>query len=196
MLDLTQAQIIIREMIPDIHADKDLSGSQYIQNFWTQYMREYDSNRSVNGAVFEELIAITLIRKQIMPFYMQAQIAFIPNAIYDFVIYCQDIGPLILSAKVSIRERYKQADLEAVVLKNVHRKSESYLISLNQIEVNARKYRLDEVMAINDFTYAFSSEYDDLLQKISEKQIIAAPIIRTVISDNLITSDNFEARWS
>jgi hypothetical protein len=196
-MTVSQTEIIIRELIPNIHVDAHLTESAFAEKYWGKYQSEYPSNNSLNGTVFEELIAISLVRKGIMPFYMQANIAFIPNVDYDFVIYCEDIGPLVLSAKVSLRERYKQADLEAVVLKNIHRKSESYLISANQREVQARKTKLDEVMAISDIIYIFSSEYDDLLDYISQKKIIESPIVNTVEASKVkITSTYFMERWT
>ncbi|GAB5492955.1 MAG: hypothetical protein Phog2KO_31700 [Phototrophicaceae bacterium] len=183
---------IIHALIPDVLAEPDLLPSQFIHKYWEIYNEVYPTNRNINGSVFEELIAITLVRKGITPFYMQAQVAFIPNANYDIVIYSEEIGPIVLSAKTSIRERYKQADLEAMALKNVHRKSESYLISASESETKARKNRVDDVVALNDFIYVFSSEYDDLLEKISQKTIIEAPTIKIVEkSQKFITAQNY-----
>jgi hypothetical protein len=197
MSEQTTAQEIVTELIPDFHVFKYLPASEYIKHYWTKYKSNYlEDEYKIQEAVLNELIAITLIRRGIMPFYMQAKIAFIPNAIYDFVIYCEDIGPLALSAQLGMYEQYKQVDIGAVVLKNVHRKSESYIISLNDIQVNAKKRGLYDLMAINNFIYASSPEYDELLQKISEKHIIEAPTVQTVNSDNMITPDNFEARWT
>jgi len=193
----SQTEIIIRELIPNIHVDAQLPASAFIEKYWEKYQLEYPSINSLNGTVFEELIAISLVRKGITPFYLQANIAFIPNVDYDFVIYCEDIGPLVLSAKVSLRERYKQADLEAVVLKNIHRKSESYLISANEKEVRARKGKLDEVMAIDDIIYIFSADYDELLDQISQKMIIESPTVTTVESSKAkITSAYYSERWT
>ena len=144
---------IIHALIPDVLAEPDLLPSQFIRKYWQVYQVQYASNRNLNGSVFEELIAITLVRKGITPFYMQAQVAFIPNANYDLVVYSEEVGPIVLSAKTTIRERYKQADLEAMALKNVHRKSETYLISASESETLARKNRLDDVVALDDFIY-------------------------------------------
>lgn len=196
MQELTVAQEIIMEIIPDLHAFKHLSASDYIRHYWSKYKSKPDDyDYEIDDAVLNELIALTLIGQRIMPFYMQAKVAFIPNATYDFIIYCEDIGPITFSAKVYLSEMYKQADIKTVALKNVHRKSESYLISVNEFQVKARKQRLDEVMAINDFIYASSHEYDELLDKISEKQIIEAPRVETVSSSSMITAENFTKRW-
>ena len=57
-----------------------------------------------------------------------------PNINYDILLYSKVSGPICLSAKTSFRERYKQADLEAMALKNVHRISKSYLLTLSDEE--------------------------------------------------------------
>lgn len=183
---------IIHSLIPDILADPNLLPSQFIEKYWQIYKANYANNSNLNGSIFEELIAITLIRKDIMPFYMNAQVAFIPNANYDIVIYCEEIGPIVLSAKTSIRESYIQADLEVMLLQNVYRKSESYLINANQIETEVHKANLEDVVALNDFIYVFSNEYDELLEKISQRTIIEAPLIQIVEkSRKFITSENY-----
>lgn len=192
---MSKTSEIMREIVPDITVDAHLLPSQFIKKYWTIYEQHPEGSNSLNGNIFEELIAITLVRQGIMPFYMQATVAFIPNVNYDFVIYCEGIGPLVLSAKVSLRERYKQADLEALALKNVHRKSESYLISLNETEIRARKKTMDDMMALDDFIYALSDEYDVLLDTIRQKTIMTAPTIPVIESNIIMTADNFHKRW-
>ena len=51
---------------------------------------------------------------------------------------------MILSAKTSLRERYKQADLEGIALKYVHRKAKSYLLTLSTREANTLKEKIKD----------------------------------------------------
>lgn len=44
------------------------------------------------------------------------------------------MGPIAISAKTSLRERYKQADLESVSLKYVHRKARCFLVTMDKEE--------------------------------------------------------------
>ncbi|MGB7338811.1 MAG: hypothetical protein WBC91_07975 [Phototrophicaceae bacterium] len=186
---------IIQQLIPSLMIDNHLPQSEFVDKYYQLYLQAYPSNNSMNGRIFEELIAMTLVRTGILPFYMQAKVAFIPNVDYDFIIYCKGQGPIVLSAKTSLRERYKQADLEAVALKYVHRKSESYIISLNQTEVDVRKRNLDDVMAIDDFVYAGGNGYDRLLDYLSAKAAIISPIIPIVSSNVMIDVENYYHRW-
>jgi hypothetical protein len=108
--------------------------SAFIDESWQKLIKSKKSNNYTNGAIFEYLIALCLFSRKILPFYMQANITFVPNALYDIVLYTIQGNPITLSLKASLRERYKQADLEAWALKNVHRGALNYLITLNEKE--------------------------------------------------------------
>jgi hypothetical protein len=181
-----QASDIVKILIPNILDNIDLKPSQFIHKNWQEYKNKYSSNVSINGRVFELLIAATLVRSNILPFYMQAKLAFIPNVNYDFIIYSQQNGPICLSAKTSLRERWKQADLEAVAMRYIHRNALSYVISLNEREVKARKRDLNSVMAINDFILATSEDYDRLLENLATLQLNLAPVLPIVESRKII----------
>lgn len=78
-----------------------------------------------------------------MPFFLQAQVTFVPNVDFDIVLFKEmQRSPIGISLKTSLRERYKQADLEVVALKYVHRTAENYLISLQSSEVDSVKQKL------------------------------------------------------
>ena len=95
--------------------------SDFINQSWNKLLKSQKSSANMNGAILEYLIALCLYSKGIFPFYIQASFAFVPNAIYDIVLYTIDGRAITLSIKSSLRERYKQADLEGWALKNVHR---------------------------------------------------------------------------
>jgi hypothetical protein len=66
------------------------------------------------------------------PLFWQAEFKEIPNNFYDVVFFTQEHGPVVLSPKTSLRERYKQADLEALALRGLFPKSQFYLVSLDR----------------------------------------------------------------
>lgn len=194
-LQLT-ARKIVAHILPDINVDHDLKASEFIQKYWQKYQEEYPSNQSTNGKVFEEMIAIILIRAGIFPFYMQARVAFISYVNYDFIVYSEDIGPIALSVKTSLRERWKQADLEAVALKYIHRKSEVYVISLDPDEVRRRKVDASESLGIDGFILGTSNELDSLISSIKEHHLALAPTVEVVTSNTIITAENYSQRYS
>lgn len=134
---------IFDKVCPDFMNQPAGLASEYVLDIWRKYEALNINNANTNGAIFEYIIASLLIREQILPFYTQAKAAFVPNVIYDFLIYCQNM-PIAISAKTSLRERYKQADLEGIALKYVHRKAKSYLLTLSTREANTLKEKIKD----------------------------------------------------
>lgn len=188
-LDLHNVRQVVKSLVGNIHQEPTLLASEYLNKYWDKYLNQFESNQNINGKVFEELIAICLIRADVMPFYMQAKVAFIPNVNYDFIIYTNDIGPISLSAKTSLRERWKQADLEAIALKYIHRKSESFVLTMEANEVRRRRVDTSQLMGIDSFVLANTSELDDLIANIKKHDIGLSPKVEVVSSNTVITSD-------
>lgn len=144
-----------------------LSSSLYVQQCWQRYQANYPNpNNSLNGNIFEAIIASELFRQGIAPFYLQATVTFVPNVNYDIIIFdtARNI-PISLSLKTSVRERYKQADLEAVALKYVHRNAKNYLVMLDQAEANSLKRKLanGDLLGIDDIIQADTNDFDNLV---------------------------------
>lgn len=161
------------------------SNSKFIANFWTRYS---PITPSLNGAVFEGLLATLFYRLGIKPIYVQAKLAFVPNVDFDFVIYTKEYGPIILSAKTSLRERYKQADLEGMMVRQVHRRAKSYLITLNEKEaigVN-NKIASGQVLGIDKVILATSSDFDELVTELMGLTLIQPEKIEILTGSRLI----------
>lgn len=141
------------------------SSSQFISLLWDRYP---GGASSLNGKVFEGLLAITLYRAGIHPLYVEAVLSFVPNVEFDFVAYSRKYGPIILSAKTSLRERYKQADLEGMMVRQVHRKAKSFLITLDVPAarlVNA-KINNGQVLGLDDVIVATDNAFDILIKEL------------------------------
>lgn len=184
--------VITRELLDTYPIPPDLSPSEFIKIYWGYYQKNYKSNNSVNGTVFENLIIISLAREGIKNIYYQTQLSFVPSAKFDVFLYHEET-PMALSIKTSLRERWKQADLEAAALKQVHKEAESYVITLDRVAVNTRR-RLDRTYAgLNGFIIADNVEYDKFVYYLKTKQYVqsgAVPIIKT--ADNYYTADSLK----
>ena len=97
-------QEIIQSLLTQYPIDKSLTASKFIRFYWDKYKSGFDSNNVLNGAVFEELLVISLLRENIEPVYVQAELAFVPNVILDIVLYNRKT-PITISAKTTLRER-------------------------------------------------------------------------------------------
>jgi hypothetical protein len=137
--------------------------------------------------LFEYLIAYCLNSQGILPFYIQAKINLVNGAIYDIVLFNGKLSPIVLSIKTSLRERYKQAFLEARILKSVYNSSKSYLLTLNGSEYKTRKKEnqqenspvLDDVIAVN------TEEFDKFLEELKSVEFRKSTKQQIVIQGKL-----------
>lgn len=173
--------------------------SDYVAKYWKAYNDELknrninNSNtiKNLNGAIFELIIYTLFIREGLLPIYLQAKVAFIPNVEYDLIIYNKEVGPISISLKTSLRERKKQADLEAIALKYVHRKSECYLISMDEQEVSLAKREIKEgcLLGLNDVILANDSEFDNFIKDLKSRSFTEAGMIEIISSNQIVTSE-------
>ena len=153
---------------------------EFVRQVYDNYLQSYSSNPSVNGRVFEFIICETLARECIVPFYYQAKFTLVPNADFDLVCYHPKM-PVVLSAKVSLRERYKQADLEGFALSQVYRNARSYLLTLSDEQVGVReKIRSGDVAGLTDCIRADSPDYDGLLDELKTETFSSAEQITPI----------------
>src|SRR6185312_3539936 len=161
--------------------EKMNSPSEFIKQSWTKVLHS-ELTRNDNGAIFEYLVAVCLYSKKILPFYLQAKISFVPNATYDIVLYNSEGYPITLSIKTSLRERYKQADLEGLALKNVHRRAKNYLITLSAKEYPGVKKKIQEgdVAGLDNIILADSKEFDELIDGLSRMSFVKSEAIKVI----------------
>lgn len=182
----TRGLAIVKEIRNDIFIDETAKPSEIIKTIWRRYTDNYDEDNSVNGAVFEEAIGYVLTVKKCTPFYMQAKVAYVPNVSYDFILYDKEDGPVSISAKTTLRERWKQADLEAVALKYVHRNALSYILTLDTAAVATRKGKLKDCMALNDFILADDRQFDELIEMLQGRPLELAGTVEVIVSNKII----------
>ncbi len=175
-----KAGTIFEELVPDIMDLALGSPRNYIEHCWEFYQKKYKgSGVSTNGKYFELSIATLFKRENITPFYYQVQMTFIPNINYDFILYSKNDWPFSVSVKTSLRERYKQADLEAYALKNVHRKAKCSLITLDKEECDNLKNKIKngDVLGLDECIYALGSEFNDFINRLkSESYYCPKPV--------------------
>lgn len=145
-----------------------LSPSEYVNECWRKYQACPDKNNSINGTIFEYIIETALYNKGILPMFTQASMAFVPNANFDILLYTSENFPIGLSLKTSLRERYKQADLEAIALKYVHRRALNYLITFSDDEADGVKDKIKDgtLLGINKVVTADTTEFDELCEEL------------------------------
>ena len=167
---------IILKIQPTLDHFPYRSPSLYNDKIWKILDTEIRDNSS-RGSAFEFLIAFTLLRENISPFYYQVEFSNIAWAEFDILIYTEEIGPIVFSCKTSLRERWKQAELEAQLLRRDFPNSRSFLITMDPSESsvankikNGPKSGLEKVMRSNQ------PVFNRIIEEIKSYTVIKAPV--------------------
>lgn len=169
--DTSKTAIIFDCIFPNFLEVEADSPKDYVEKYWTGYREGGNFDNSLNGKLFELIILTLLYREGIVPFYTQAHVTFVPGIDFDVILYKEDqYGhiPYCLSLKTSLRERWKQADLEGEALKNVHRRAKCYLLCLNEhetIRIN-EKIAAGEANGIDEVIYCLSDRFNDFISEL------------------------------
>jgi hypothetical protein len=106
---------------------------------------------SMGGRWLEWAVLLALKENKLTPAYWQAKIEGVPSD-NDVMLWSEEHGPVVLSCKTSLRERYKQADLEAIALRARYQHAKAYLITLDSdkrhVARTRSKIRTAEVVAL------------------------------------------------
>ena len=167
------------------------SPSQLISDCWAEYEKQSGkkssgSSKNKNGQFLELLVQYILCKNDILPFYKQAKVAFVPNVNFDALLYTKEIGSIVLSIKTSLRERYKQADLEAIALKQVHRRSKTFLLTLSDeyLSIN-KKIEKGDVAGLEKAINCRNSDFDLFIEELKKYTFIEAGSVEIVIGNLL-----------
>lgn len=184
----TKAGSIFERLFPYFMDFEYEKPSEYITHFWNKYESLDERNSNLNGKMFEYILASLCIRENILPLYLSAKVAFVPNVIYDLMFYTKERGPICWSVKTSLRERYKQADLESIALKYVHRKALSYLITLSDEAISVKeKIKSGDVIGLDNVVIATTPEFDELVATLKTFQFDEPPTVKVIESTQVVT---------
>jgi hypothetical protein len=189
----TKGYAVFTEHIEPNFMQNTMRPSEYVRYCWEKYENSgVTRTNSLNGTIFELIIATLFVKEGIVPLHLQAQVAFVPNVNFDAVLYTNESGPIGLSLKTSLRERYKQADLEAVALKYVHRKAENYLLTMDSEEAEsvANKIANGAVLGLDKALLASSDEFDDFVNKLKSRTFITPGEVQIITASRVITEQS------
>lgn len=187
----TKAGKVFDSLFPSFMDVQYNTPSEYVSIYWSAYQKVPDTNSNLNGKIFEYILATLCVRENILPLYLSAKVAFVPNVIYDLMFYTTERGPICWSVKTSLRERYKQADLESIALKYVHRKALSYLITLEKNEAKSVKAKIKtgDVIGLDEVIVATEPEFDSLVAELKKYQFEEPPTVQVISSNQVVTAE-------
>jgi hypothetical protein len=96
---------------------------------------------SMGGSWLEWATLVALKEKKFLPAYWQAEFAKVPDNFNDVLLWSKEHGPVIISCKTSLRERYKQADLEALALRQYFSDAKFFLLTLDEDKKHVARTR-------------------------------------------------------
>ncbi len=174
-----QLLLSIQPSLESIEIDQP---SKYVEYIWNKAEKDDRLTRDVRGKFFELVIASCLIKSNVLPFFWQAQLEFVPLANFDLVVYTEERGPIVLSLKTSIRERYKQAEFEAQAMKDVHRRAKNFLVTMEKDEALSLQTKIDSgvLNGIDGVVVANEKSLDDLVELLKSLSIVDTPVFSAV----------------
>ena len=144
----------------------------YFQNFWSIYLKFKEEFKNKNNKEINNTyngMAFSIIMVNLIDFY-KIQIEFmdedigIPDVKPDIVIKSNGNFLIFLSLKTSLRERWKQADWEAIKFKEKFKDGICYLLSNNEKEVTNIKKK--DNLYIDKIFFTNKNDLNELVERI------------------------------
>ena len=109
---------------------------------WNGYRESGSTSNNRNGRIFEYAICEAFANHGVTGLYHQCVFWSMPNDRLDISGWTGKNYPIIISCKTSIRERWKQADLEGRVLKGIFPGTKSYIVMEDDAETLTMRERI------------------------------------------------------
>ena len=148
--------------------------SQFFNTFWKKYekfkknykkIKGKEINNSYNGQALEIILAYLFTREEIQIEKMDENLNDVKYVKPDFLLKSSDNQKCFISAKVSIRERWKQADWEAIKYKERYPSAKCFLIMNDKKEYKGIKSKIKD-LDLDDVILASSSDLNNLIKTI------------------------------
>ncbi|MGL9687437.1 MAG: hypothetical protein ACQBVK_01400 [Candidatus Phytoplasma sp. TWB_XP] len=136
----------------------------------------------LRGKINEYLILIYFRHYGITKQYPQANLFFIPDIKFDLVLFTQNKRIVAFNFKTCLRERYKQAIIEAQQLKKLDTRFEYYLLTNNAVESQRlnNKIQNGKVQGINKVIDCFSQKANTFFKTFFQRQFVSFPEINLI----------------
>ena len=130
------------------------------ENFKKIYKQEKNRsiNNQVNGDAFAIIFGFLLEREKVKISKMDEELVDVKFVKPDFLVKTKNKNIIFLSLKVSIRERWKQADWESMRFKKIYKNSKTIILMNEKAEINSLKEKIPFI----SLDYVFHSGSDDM----------------------------------
>ena len=154
----TKAYKVMSNCMSDIFDEINVAPSKFIEKYWSNYQNYLKKlkesgldlpDRSTSGKIFEIISSILIEYHLGMSIILRdATLEGVPLVKPDILVQSQN-RYYLLSFKTTLRERWKQADWEALLFKQKHPDAKSFAITLDEKEC----IRVNKNLKIKNTTY-------------------------------------------
>jgi hypothetical protein len=143
---------------------KPLEFFNYFWDIYKKFTRTYKEeknkliNNQVNGDAFAIIFGFLLEREKVKISKMDEELAKVKFVKPDFLIKKKNKKIIFISLKVSIRERWKQADWESMRFKKIYKNSKTIILMNEKSEINSLKEKIPYI----SIDYVFHSGSADI----------------------------------
>ena len=159
---------IFLEVYPNILNSIPNTASEFFRENWSNW-ESYAKGRTVNnntpGKVFEKLFEIYCFLLNYEIIAQDESFKDVPLVKPDFVLKNKDDKYLFLSLKTSLRERWKQADWEAIYFKEYYPTTLCILVTFHEREEKSLQSKIEKnlLKGLDDSCLATSDKFDKIL---------------------------------
>ncbi|WP_284928772.1 hypothetical protein [Candidatus Phytoplasma sp. AldY-WA1] len=147
---------------------------QQLNHYFNQNNINSQSQKAISGKINEYLILLYFQNKGITNLYPQVNLFFIPDIKFDLILFTQKKRIIAFNFKTCLRERYKQAMIEAQQLKKLDTRFEFYLLTNNEKETQRLNNKIEQgkIQGINQVVNLFSNSANNFLQNLITTKFI------------------------
>lgn len=155
---------LFEDLYPDIDTIKLSRVSNFFEHLWTRYLESSFYPQS-SDIIFKSLVISAMYKSGLSPLYFQASFYPFPNIDFDCSSYSKLFGPITLSFAMSFKSADQTLALKSTVLKQVHPRSKSFLITMDAREaaVVNKKIGVGLVLGLDKVIVANSPAFDELV---------------------------------
>ena len=145
----------------------------YFWNIYEKFKKTYKQeknksiNNQVNGDAFAIIFGFLLEREKVKISKMDEELADVKFVKPDFLVKTKNKKIIFLSLKVSIRERWKQADWESMRFKKIYKNSKTIVLMNEKAEINSLKEKIPFISLDNVF-HSGSEDMNNLFEIIKK----------------------------
>ncbi|MDO8060080.1 hypothetical protein [Candidatus Phytoplasma citri] len=154
----------------------------FLNQYFINHHYNSQSQKVIRGKINEYLILFYFQHQGISNLYPQAYLFFIPDIKFDLVLFTKTKRIIAFNFKTCLRDRYKQAVVEAQQLKKLDTRFEFYLLTNNTVEAQRlnKKINQGKILGINQVINLFSPRANHFLHTLRINQFIPFPDINII----------------